>query len=474
KENIEICERTAKSIGLDICGIDICCEDIGKPINQGGAIIEINAAPGIRMHHYPSKGASRNVAGAIVDMIFKGGYSDIPVVSVTGTNGKTTTTRIIGYILSKLGNNVGMTTTGGIYINNKCIYKGDTTGYYSAKTVLMNRDVEAAVLETARGGIIRKGLAYDLADVAVITNITEDHLGIDGIETLEDLAYVKALVAEAVKDNGYAVLNADDPMSITILKRIKSKKILFSKDKYNPILRKNIKSGGYGIYVHEGIMYAEANSNVVPIINVKDIKITLEGKLDYNIENAMAACAALIGLKVDYSIIKSGLASFYGDEDFNPGRFNMYSVNGATVVLDYGHNIEGYKAVLKGAKNINYNRLIGVIGVPGDRTNSSVKEVGKIAGENFDYIYIKEDKDRRGRKIGEIAKLLEKGVISAGFDHKKISIVLDEKDALERAIDNARPRDLIITFFEEYNPLVELVRNKIVDIENKNQSTALV
>lgn len=474
KENIDICEMTAKSIGLDICGIDICCEDIGKPITKDGAIIEVNAAPGIRMHHYPSEGKSRNVAGAIVDMMFKNTPKDIPVVSVTGTNGKTTTTRLISYVLGKLGNSVGMTTTSGIYINNKCIYKGDTTGYYSARTVLTNRNVEAAVLETARGGIIRKGLAYDLADIAVITNITEDHLGIDGIETLEDLAYVKALVAEAVKEDGYVVLNADDPISVTIIKRVKSKRAMFSKDKYNPILRKNIKNGGYGVYVHEKIMYVESDKCIVPIVNVKDIKITLEGKLDYNIENAMAACAALVGLNVDYSIIKEGLMRFYGDEDFNPGRFNMYNVNGVMVVLDYGHNIEGYKAVLKGAQNITHNRLIGVIGVPGDRTNSSVEEVGKIAGENFDYIYIKEDRDRRGRNVGEIAKLLERGVIKSGFDHKKIGIVLDERDALEKAIESAKPGDLIITFFEEYNPLVELVKNKIADVENKYKSTAMV
>lgn len=474
RENAEICERTAKSIGLDICGVDICCEDISKPISKAGAIIEVNAAPGIRMHHYPSKGNSRNVAGTIVDMMFKNETKDIPLVSITGTNGKTTTTRLIGHVLGILGKNVGMTTTGGIYINNKCVYKGDTTGYYSAKTVLMNKEIDAAVLETARGGIIRKGLAYDLADVAVITNITEDHLGIDGIDTMEDLAYVKALVAEAVKDDGYVVLNADDPVSITIIKRIKSKKIMFSKDKYNPILRKNIKSGGCGVYVHEGIMYVEGDKYVVPLINVKDIKITLEGKLDYNIENAMAACAALVGLKVDYSTIKEGLMNFYGDEDFNPGRFNMYDIKGTTVVLDYGHNIEGYKAVLRGAKNISHNKLVGVIGVPGDRTNSSVEEVGKIAGQNFDYIYIKEDRDRRGRKIGEIAKLLERGVIKSGFDHKKLKVILDERDALEKAIDSSRPGDLIITFFEEYNPLVELVKNKIADIQNRDQSTVMV
>lgn len=473
EENIQICERAARAIGLDICGIDVCCNDISKPITDGGAIIEVNAAPGIRMHHYPSEGKSRNVAGSIVDMMFKDSPKSIPVVAITGTNGKTTTTRLISYALSKAGCNVGMTTTGGIYINNKCIHKGDTTGYYSARTILANKEIDAAVLETARGGILKKGLAYDLADVAVITNITEDHLGIDGIDTLEDLAYVKALVGEAVKDEGYVVLNADDPMSKTIVDRMKSNIIIFSKDKYNTTLRSNISNGGYGVYISNGVMCVEKSGEIVPIVKVEDIKITLEGKLTYNIENAMAACAALIGLKLDYPIIKDGLTTFYGDEEFNPGRFNMYNIDNVVVVLDYGHNIEGYKAVLSGAKNIKHNRLVGIIGVPGDRTNSSVEEVGKIAGENFDYIYIKEDKDKRGRKNGEIAGILENGVLKAGFDRKSIDIVLNEKDALEKALDDAKAGDLIIMFFEDSKPLVELVKERISLKTNKDQSAIM-
>jgi cyanophycin synthetase len=468
RENVEICERTAKVIGLDVCGIDVCCNDISKSIMEDGAIIEVNAAPGIRMHHYPSNGEGRNVAGAIVDMMFKNTPKSIPLVSVTGTNGKTTTTRLIGHVLTKAGYNVGMTTTGGIYINNKCIYEGDTTGYYSARTVLTSREIDAAVLETARGGVIRKGLAYDLADVGVITNITEDHLGIDNINTIEDLAYVKSLVGEAVKEDGYVVLNADDPVSVSIIKRMKSNIIMFSKDKYNSILRGNINRGGYGVYTHENVIYLEKDKTIAALVKVEDIKITLEGKLTYNIENAMAACAALIGLNIQHSIIREGLTSFYGDENFNPGRFNMYNVNGAWVVLDYGHNIEGYKAVLKGAQSIKHNRLVGIIGVPGDRTNTSVEELGKIAGENFDYIYIKEDNDRRGRRVGEIANILEEGVIKSNFDKRKLKIVLDEITALEEAIDNARVGDLIIIFFEKLEPLVKLVKEKSKSCDRKS------
>jgi cyanophycin synthetase len=471
-ENIEICKRVAKAIGLNVCGIDICCNDISIPLTKEGAIIEVNAAPGIRMHHYPYSGESRNVAGAIVDMMFKESKTSMPIVSVTGTNGKTTTTRLIAHILSLKGHNVGMTTTGGIYVNNKCIHKGDTTGYLSAMTLLTNKEIDAAVLETARGGLIKKGLAYDLADVAVITNITEDHLGIDGINTLEDLSYVKALVGEAVKNNGYVVMNADDQMSKTIVGRMKANIIFFSMDKDNSLLRENVNKGGYGVYPYNGYIYVEKDGNGVPLSKINNINITLKGKLKYNIQNAMAACAALIGLGVDYSIIRKGLTSFQCDEEQNPGRFNMYNVNGATVILDYGHNIEGYKAVLEGAKAIKHRKFIGVIGVPGDRLDSNILQVGNIAGSYFDNIYIKEDEDKRGRKTGEVAGLLEKGVLASGFNPKNMNIVLNEVEALETAIDKAMPGDVIIIFFEKFEPLVQLVKEKIkMEIEEKTAVT---
>ncbi len=474
RENISICERAADAIGLDICGIDICCKDISKSILEtGGAILEINAAPGIRMHQYPCVGKKRDVAGAIVDMLFYRQQS-IPIVSVTGTNGKTTTTRLIAHILGKSGYKVGMTVTGGIYIDNKCLCKGDTTGYYSAKTILSNKNVEAAVLETARGGIIKKGLAYDLADVAVITNITEDHLGLDGINSMEDLAYVKSLVGEAVKREGHVVLNADDLVSKSIIDRMKSSIIMFSKNKDNVILRNNIDKGGCGVYVDGGIVYFERRGAVVPIIKVKDIRISLGGKLIYNIENAMAACGAAIGLNIPYTVIKNGLESFYGDLSFNPGRFNIYNLNGINVVLDYGHNIEGYKAVIKGARKLGYKRLVGIIGIPGDRTDTSVKKIGQISGDNFDYIYIKEDKDRRGRKPGEIASILREGINSTDFNPKKVEIILDEKIALKKAIDTGKQGDLIIIFFEKMDPLVKIINRKLKYGNKKTGNIAMV
>ncbi|WP_027623642.1 cyanophycin synthetase [Clostridium lundense] len=470
KENVEICKRAAKAIGLDICGIDVCCTDITKPMD--GVIIEVNAAPGIRMHEHPYQGSSRNVGGAIADMLLKDISNQIPVVSVTGTNGKTTTTRLISYVLSLAGYKTGMATTGGIYVNNSCIVKGDTTGYDSAMTILNNKEVEAAVLETARGGIIRKGLAYDLADIGIITNITSDHLGIDNINTLEELAFVKSLVVEAIKEKGYAVLNADDTMSMKILNRAKGNVTLFSKDKDNPYLRENVKNGGYGIYTWKDVIYVEKDDNIVPLIKIKDIKITLEGKLKYNIENAMAACAALIGLGIDYLVIRKGMQSFYLDEEHNPGRFNMYKLKDVTVILDYGHNTEGYKAVLEGLRALDYKRLIGIIGVPGDRKNDDILEIGEISAKNFDQIYIKEDGDKRNRRDGEVAQLLECGVLKGGFNKKNVSIILDERNALKKAIETSRKGDLIIIFFEEYEPLLTIVKEEMNRL-NKSSNEAL-
>ena len=276
-----------------------------------------------------------------------------------------------------------MTTTSGIYIDGKCIFKGDTTGPKSALTVLMNKNIDAAVLETARGGMIREGLAYDLADVAVITNITEDHLGIDGVETIEDLAKVKALVGEAVKEDGYVVINGDDNMSISILPRLKCKLIIFSRDKDNKIMQSNIKNGGYGIYVDKGELIIKNNTNLEKLIDIKSIGITFNGLLKYNIENAMAACGATVGLGIGLNIIKKGLTSFFCNKEQNPGRFNMYLIDNVTIILDYGHNIEGYKGVLDAVKGIEHNNLIGVIGMPGDRPDSHILEVGKCCWRNF-------------------------------------------------------------------------------------------
>ncbi|ALS15728.1 cyanophycin synthetase [Clostridium butyricum] len=466
-ENIDYCIRAAKALGLDICGVDICTEDISIPIDkQNGIVMEVNAAPGIRMHHFPSQGKKRDVGKAIVDMLYEGRPSNIPVISVTGTNGKTTTTRMIGHVLKMMGMTTGITSTDGIYINDKCIHKGDDSGFNSAKTLLLNRDVEAVVLETARGGLVRRGLAYDLADVAVITNITNDHLGLDGIDSMEDLMFVKSLVGEEVKENGYTVINADDKYSKRILDRISCEKIYFSKSKDNELIKENINDGKIAVFIEDNNICVINNHRKYLIMSIDELPISYNGILTYNIENAMAACAALVGLNIDYCMISKGFSDFMPCDD-NEGRFNMFEYYGRKVILDYGHNIEGYKAVLSCINKLKTkNRLIGVVGVPGDRQDNVIKEIGEICCEYLDEIIIKEDKDRRGRSIGEVSQLLKISMLK-NSNKKNAKVYLDEVDALEYAIKISKKDDIIIVFYENIEPLLNYINNNEQERINK-------
>ena len=455
KENIEICERAARAIGLDICGIDICAEDISKPIYDTGIIMEINASPGLRMHINQGNNKGREIGKSIINMLYNDNPHNIPVISITGTNGKTTTTRLINHILSKMGYKVGMTNSSGIYVNNKCIHSGDDTGFQSAKSILLNPQVEVAVLETARGGIIKRGLAYDEADVAVITNIREDHLGIDGINSMEELCFVKALVGEAVKEDGYVVINADDMWSLKILDRIKAKRVFFTTDSNNNIL-KNKNTKDICIYLEDENIIILNNNKIYKLCSIKDIPITMEGKLGFNIENILSATAALVAMKVDYCMIRKGLMTYELNSKENLGRFNCYDVNGVKIILDYGHNVDGYKAVLTSIKKLNINNLYGVIGIPGDREDKMAKEIGAIASELLDYIIVKEDKDLRGRKSGEIAGFIEDGIKSIR-NKKKYEIILNEEQAFIRALTMAKKGDSIVVFFEDMEALIRII-----------------
>lgn len=458
-ENEEIAVHAATIIGLDIAGIDITTKNISNSMRaDNGAIIEVNAAPGIRMHYYPAIGKSRNVAKHIVDMLFpEGSQHSIPLISITGTNGKTTTTRMISKILQEKGHTVGMTSTGGVYINDHCIMKGDTTGYRSARMVLTDKRVDAAVLETARGGIVSKGLGYDLADVGILTNITEDHLGLDGINTFDDLAHVKALVVEAVKDDGYAVLNADDQYCVAVGEGLNKKVIYFSTSFGNEVIQKQIAGRGKAIYLKNGDIYIFDGNEEIKLMHSWDIPATLNGNISYNVKNSLSAIAGAYGLGVELEYIVKALKKFKSDNECNPGRFNIYDVHGFKVIIDYGHNIDGYKEAITSLKNMKHNRLIGIIGVPGDRTETSTVKVGQMCGENFHHIIIKEDKDRRGREPGEIAKQLMNGCIIGGIDRNNVLIELSEEEALRKAMLMAQPEDIIIVFYEDYNGVVNTI-----------------
>lgn len=453
--NARLAERVAKIIGLDVAGVDIVANDITLPIGAGnGAVIEVNAAPGIRMHHYPSAGKPRNVAAQIVDYLFPNGTNGrIPLIAVTGTNGKTTVTRMIGHIWRQAGYNVGMTTTDGIYINDECIVDGDTTGPGSARIVLGDSRVEVAVLETARGGIVRGGLAFDKCDVGIITNITEDHLGQDGIETLSDLAYIKSLVIETVHPGGYALLNADDTYVNEIAARVRSEIVYFSIEPSNVIVRRHLGAGGKAFFVKDGVIYAASGAYAQAVLPVKNIPVTLGGIALHNLQNAIIAAAACYCARVPIEHIRQGLSSFAQ----NPGRLNIVDIKDFRVCIDYGHNPAGYQALINTVRRLGAKRLVGVIAAPGDRRDDITVNVGRIAGHGFDYIYIKEDSDLRGRKPGETAALLRRGIFEAGFTDDKVDIILNERQAVETALCHAQPGDLIVIFYEKYDTVMNAI-----------------
>ncbi len=448
-ENAALAVRAAQAIGIDIAGIDVVAVDIARPIAEtGGAVVEVNAAPGIRMHLYPSIGTPRNVAKDIVELLFPTLEScKFPIVSVTGTNGKTTVVRMVAHALEQSGLSVGYTSTSGSFAGGRCICRGDHSGPVSARALLANRGIDAAVLETARGGILRGGLGYDLADVGVITNITGDHLGLDGVETLEDLAFVKALVAEAVKPGGCAVLNAADPTTPQVLERVRVRPALFARspEAFTPYRGRE----ALRAYEENGCIVIADGGRRIPLLPVAEIPAACGGLIGCNVENALAAAAALYGLGISPKAIAQGLRSFAENE----GRFSFFSLGDFRVVLDYGHNPAGYAQALDALSRFGARRLVGVVGAPGDRADADITRVGELCARGFSRLYIKEDADLRGRRPGEVSALLEKAALAQGFSPRGISVVPGELDALQAAVRGARPGDLIAVFYENYAPL---------------------
>lgn len=452
-DNAELAVRAAVAVGIDIAGVDFVAEDISKSILEtGGAVVEVNTAPGIRMHLYPSEGTPRNVAKEIVDHLFPSGYR-FPTVSVTGTNGKTTTVRMIQHVLSETGLTVGMTSTCGTFIGEKCICKGDNSGPRSAACLLADKTIDAAVLETARGGIVREGLGYDLADVGVITNVTGDHLGLDGIETMEDLAFVKALVAEAVKKDGYAVLNAEDSMTPVILKRVKAKVILFYRDADRAL--RPFPVDCIRVFEENGWIRVRDGKTIRDVVRVSDIPVTCGGRIGCNVENCLAATSALYALKMPVSKIAEGLRSF----TLNPGRFDLFRLGGRGILLDYGHNKPGFEQVIEAAKKLPFGRMIGVVGMPGDRPDEAIRAAARLCPQAFDRIYVKEDVDLRGRKPGAVAQVFYEAITGDGFPQDRICIRKDDLEALQTALADSREGDLILMFYEKLEPLVRYLKS---------------
>ena len=455
-DNVEICVRAAQVIGLDVAGLDVISPDITRSLCEtGGGICEINAGPGFRMHLQPSEGKPRNVAEPVIDMLFpRGTPTRIPIVAITGTNGKTTTSRMVAHILKVNGLRVGLTTSNGIYINEELLQSGDTTGPKSARMILRDPTVEAAVLETARGGILREGLGFDRCDVGAVLNISEDHLGLKGVETVEDLAHIKSLVVEVVQRKGYSVLNADDPLTTNMRRRSGGRTIFFSMhggEDAPPHVRKHIARGGIAMVLQSGLrgemITIYDGDKYIPLLWTHEIPATLGGFSKANLANALAATAIAYALKVSIDTIREGLKSFVTSFEQSPGRLNVYDKLPFRVIMDYAHNAAGMEnmADLVAKLRPNHKRVYGVLSGTGDRRDSDIVRLGQLMAGMVDELIIKED-ERRGRPVGEMAELLRQGAREGGLGDEHISTILREPQAIETALRRAEPGDLVLVF----------------------------
>lgn len=449
-DNIEIAEQAARIIGLDVAGIDIIAQDITRPLkDQAGAICEVNAGPGFRMHTHPTEGDPQDVARPVLDTLFpEGARSRIPITAVTGTNGKTTTCRMIAHIVKMAGRRVGLTTTDGIYIDGTQILKGDMSGPQSAQMVLQNPTVEHAVLETARGGIVRAGLGFDRCDVSVVTNVTGDHLGIGGVDSIEELAEVKAVVPAATWNDGYSVLNADDEWCLKMERRARGNVIYFSMDENNETVRTHLRSRGTAVFLRrhgerETICLAEGKRETT-ILSVLEIPATFEGRARVNIKNALAATAAAYASNIPIQTIRTGLRSFSTSFFHSPGRLNLLDTGGYRIVVDYCHNVAGLRELIDFVSRLNATRSVAMIAMPGDRRDGDIQQFGALAASAFDEIIIREDHHRRGRHPGEVAQILHDAIQETGLARNPATIVLDELEATDEVLRRATHDDLIV------------------------------
>jgi len=439
-------ERAIKIIGLDVAGMDVIAPSLETPITQnGGVIIEVNAAPGLRMHLSPSVGKPRNVGKPIIDMLFPPGSPyDIQIFSVTGTNGKTTTVRLINHIMKGVGRTVGMTSTDGIYIRDRLILEGDMSGPRSARMILTDPSVECAVFETARGGLLRNGLGYGTADVGICLNVAEDHIGLGHIESIEDLAKLKSIVPGTVRQGGYSVLNADDKWCRSMAPRCKEHLVWFSLNPENPVVTEHVEAGGLAVVYQNGYITVLDGELVVPVARAYEIPITMEGKAIFNIQNAMAATAATYAAKLRVEEIRVGLASFFPSPNQTPGRMNIIPVKNFDVMIDYAHNPNAYIHIFDLIARLDYQKRILVLDAVGDRRDEDIAQLARISARFSDYVIIYEDKDLRGRQSGEIAGLLRRGLLDVGFPAGKMEEILDEWQAIDRALALAEPRNLVV------------------------------
>lgn len=468
-DNAAIAEQAAAVVGLDVAGIDFLTPDISRPVREtGGGIVEVNAAPGFRMHLQPSEGRPRNVARPVIAALFpKGAESRVPVFAVTGTNGKSTTVRMVSRILREAGMRVGMTTTSGVYVDDRLLVAADSSGPKSARMLLRNPTVDAAVLETARGGILREGLGYDRCDVGAVLNVSADHLGLKGIETVEDLARVKSIVAEATSRRGHSVLNADDPLTVRMARHAGGKLVWFSMrggDDMRGALRRYIDEGGMAVVREPGPLGGKLvwwhGTRREPLLDASDIPATLGGSAEFNIANALAAAAMTLSYSVDVEVVRRALGRFTSSYEESPGRLNIHDLpNGVRVIVDYAHNEAATLALgaLLDRMRPNHRRLYGVVSIPGDRRDEDLRRMGELAAGIYDEIMFREAPDGRGRAPGTINALMSEGAIGAGFDPARLHRLPSEEVAVLACLERAEAGDLIVVTPTEVERIWRLV-----------------
>jgi cyanophycin synthetase len=470
-DNVEIAELAARVVGLDIAGIDLVCPDIGVPVREtGGGIVEINAAPGFRMHTNPTEGEPQYVAKPVIDMLFPTGTpARIPIVAVTGSNGKTTTARMIAHILKGMGRKVGLTSTDGIYVDGRIVRRADASGPRSASMVLQNPTVDLAVFEVARGGILREGLGYGRNDVAVVLNVTGDHLGLGGIHSIKQLAEVKRVVVEAVPRDGVAVLNADDPLVVAMGRHCSGSVIYFSFDSENDRIKFQASRGRRAVTIEKGrngeMIVLRQGRKSMNLVWTHLIPATFEGRARMNVQNALAATAAAWAAGAHLHDIRQGLRTFTTSYYMAPGRLNMFELDGFRVVVDYAHNPPAVAALgdfveklsepsVGGARAQVTGRRVAVIATAGDRRDDDIRELGRTAARYFDEIIVREDRNNRGRPVGDTAALIEEGIRSAPPDASRVesvTIVLEELAATRRALEIAREGDVVVLCVDHAN-----------------------
>ncbi len=467
--NVFMAERIAQIIGLDICGIDIMAPDLKTPLfENGGAVLEVNAAPGFRMHIEPAKGLARNVAEPVIEMLFpKGSAGRIPIIAITGTNGKTTTTRLIAHICKIAGYKVGFTTSDGVYIQNQLMMKGDCTGPVSAQFVLKDPTVDFAVLESARGGILKSGLAFRNCDIAIVTNVTADHLGLGGIDTIEQMAKVKAILPETVFPHGFTILNADDDLVYAMRKNLDCNVALFSMDENNERIKKHCINGGFAAVYENGYISVLKGTWKIRIEKVTDIPITFSGKAIHNIMNTLpAVLSTYLYRNIKIEDIKLALQTFVPSPAQTPGRLNFFQFKKFQFLIDFAHNPAGLTLLGDFLSKLDAYPKIGIISGTGDRRDDDIRELGRISAGCFDEIIIRQDKHLRGRTADNIVGLLVEGINDAKTRDIPLKIILNEKEAIMYAYNNAKPGSLITIMCDVVAEALELIKKLKEDEDN--------